>query len=605
MKHLSINNVIISYSYKNKLKKGENMIKTYVLTDTALELTLPNQHSYFHFRNDGNSTAYVGYSADILPDSDNILSIPSGTAAFLSKGINEKIYAIGGGNLLVYGTFSDTSPFKTGGEGGDGGTSDHSKLTNLDYANSGHTGFATAEQGEKADNALQSADIGVTVQPYNSNTVVDGNYSAVKENVSTNTENIATNTADIATVNLKIPAQATAENQLGDKNFINSTVNSLSADFITYNAIGDPFPTFADLQSATVFYNDGKEITPAKSDYCVVLADENHDNAQCRYVYSGSQWNFQYKVNDTPFTSAQNAAINSGITENAVAQIGTNTTNIAKKYEKPSTGIPKSDLTSAVQTSLEKADNAIQEHTPTITFYVNFLRSTAVDDDTAGSAAKPFKTISYALNYCKRKGIVGANISCQYNNFSSTDTINYTISSSDLQGFYGAIYGGNNNTTQNTITFTDTIIDVSGRCSLFMNYCNFTGDITLRQFVSLSIRNSTFLGGTLEIENCYVSMFYNTLYAKPATETTPAGDYNVILDLGAVLCESSNRYNNAAVCAINNANGLYFRNNAQTGTSALGITNPENSIGYYSLQKKQKDALANSTTFEQFKQAMA
>ena len=32
------------------------------------------------------------------------------------------------------------------------------------------------------------------------------------------------------------------------------------------------------------------------------------------------------------------------------------------KYEKPDSGIPKSDLSSAVQTSLEKADSALQAH---------------------------------------------------------------------------------------------------------------------------------------------------------------------------------------------------------------------------------------------------
>ena len=32
------------------------------------------------------------------------------------------------------------------------------------------------------------------------------------------------------------------------------------------------------------------------------------------------------------------------------------------KYDKPSTGIPKTDLASAVQTSLNKADTALQEH---------------------------------------------------------------------------------------------------------------------------------------------------------------------------------------------------------------------------------------------------
>jgi hypothetical protein len=234
------------------------------------------------------------------------------------------------------------------------GISDHSQLTNLEYSKSGHTGFATSSQGEKADSALQNSDIGVTIQPYNANTVVDGGYTTLKGNVTTNT-------ADIATINSKIPAQATAENQVADKDFVNSTLNSLSADFITYNAAGDPFPTYAALTSATVFYNDGNEITPAKSDYCVILADENHDNAQCRYVNSGSQWNFQYKVNDTPFTAAQNAAINSGITESAVAQIGVDASStqkgVAKLYNATGTNTDGSMTQAAIDDSFVKTSD--------------------------------------------------------------------------------------------------------------------------------------------------------------------------------------------------------------------------------------------------------
>lgn len=39
-----------------------------------------------------------------------------------------------------------------------------------------------------------------------------------------------------------------------------------------------------------------------------------------------------------------------------------NSEDLIEKYEKPSSGIPKTDLASAVQTSLEKADSAYQKH---------------------------------------------------------------------------------------------------------------------------------------------------------------------------------------------------------------------------------------------------
>ena len=41
----------------------------------------------------------------------------------------------------------------------------------------------------------------------------------------------------------------------------------------------------------------------------------------------------------------------------------------AKAYRKPSTGIPLSDLSSSIQTSLNKADTALQEHQSLVNYY--------------------------------------------------------------------------------------------------------------------------------------------------------------------------------------------------------------------------------------------
>lgn len=183
----------------------------------------------------------------------------------------------------------------------------------------------------------------------------------------------------VSAIESKIPSQADAQNQLADKDFVNSTVNSLVAYYITKNAQGDPFSTYAELISATTFYSGGNQRTPTRNDYCLVLADETHpiqannytafnntndyvgyyvsyngvltlvthynkdslgivagttiayitNASTCRYIYQGSQWEFQYVVNETPFTSDQIKALNSGITDALVAQITTNQNAIA------------------------------------------------------------------------------------------------------------------------------------------------------------------------------------------------------------------------------------------------------------------------------------
>jgi len=119
-----------------------------------------------------------------------------------------------------------------------------------------------------------------------------------------------------------IPSTATMTNPLATNAFVNSSIQTMSANPVTYDALGNPFPTYADLASATSFYNQGVAYTPVKGDYTTVLADENYGGAQTRYVFDGTNWIFQSIVNTTPFTSTQLAAINSGITAALVAQIG-------------------------------------------------------------------------------------------------------------------------------------------------------------------------------------------------------------------------------------------------------------------------------------------
>lgn len=143
---------------------------------------------------------------------------------------------------------------------------------------------------------------------------------------------ISTNKTDISTINSKIPSQASSSNQLADKGFVNSTVQTSTAHFRgnweTYAAI----PTDASLYPADEF---GVH-EPGPNDYLVVRVDETQDGGTWRYKYTGNWatngkngWQVEYEVNETPLTAAQLAALNSGITSSLVTQIGTNRTDIA------------------------------------------------------------------------------------------------------------------------------------------------------------------------------------------------------------------------------------------------------------------------------------
>ena len=139
--------------------------------------------------------------------------------------------------------------------------------TNIDNVNNNLTGLINGKQDKL--NASQNEAIN----------------SGIK---STLVKQITTNKNNIATISGKIPAQATNTNQLADKDFVNSSINSIAAYFITKNTAGDSFATKAELDAATTFYSGGSVRVPTRNDYCIVIKDESHDNATTRYIYNNN-----------------------------------------------------------------------------------------------------------------------------------------------------------------------------------------------------------------------------------------------------------------------------------------------------------------------------
>jgi hypothetical protein len=127
---------------------------------------------------------------------------------------------------------------------------------------------------------------------------------------------------------------------------------------LTYDSAGNPFPTKASLDSSTTFYNKGVAITPTENDYVVVQADETQAGGQVRYGYDGTTWIFRYKINDAPFTTAQNAAINSGITQSLVQKFNEYPEQIASGNEET-----LQDAKDYVDTKIRMSttDNPLQE----------------------------------------------------------------------------------------------------------------------------------------------------------------------------------------------------------------------------------------------------
>jgi len=130
-----------------------------------------------------------------------------------------------------------------------------------------------------------------------------------------------------------------AETDYADKDYVNYAIQNLSAAYITYDVDGNPFPTKADLDNATVWYKRGTGAIPAVNDYTIVLADEEHEESgvapATRYICvevtnNIPVWNFQFTLNSSNFSQAQWDALNSGITADYITGDGTNVPSITK-----------------------------------------------------------------------------------------------------------------------------------------------------------------------------------------------------------------------------------------------------------------------------------
>ena len=195
-----------------------------------------------------------------------------------------------------------------------------------------------------------------------------------------------TNTTDITTINSKIPEQASAQNQLADKEFVNSSIATNTGNFIgTFQSIAD---------------RDAYQGTLTNNDYCfVVETDQIGNTVYNRYKWSTATtpaaWQFEYALNNSSFTADQWAAINSNITAAGTTQITTNKNAIGTLSNLTTTA--KTDVVSAInEINSSKQDNITGAAT-TITSS-NLTVDRAVISNASGKVAVS-ETTSTELSY--------------------------------------------------------------------------------------------------------------------------------------------------------------------------------------------------------------
>ena len=130
----------------------------------------------------------------------------------------------------------------------------------------------------------------------------------IESEVSTRASTDATLNNNINTINSKIPSQASKTNQLADKDFVNSSIATNTANFIG---------TFTDIEEL-------KRQPATNNDYAFWLTTDSAGNIlfkRYKYIASTNSWVFEYDLNNSSFTSEQWLAIQSGITAVLVAKL--------------------------------------------------------------------------------------------------------------------------------------------------------------------------------------------------------------------------------------------------------------------------------------------
>lgn len=158
-----------------------------------------------------------------------------------------------------------------------------------------------------------------------------------------------------------IPQAATADNQLADKEFVNSSIATATATFRG---------TFATLAAL--------EATPAdRNDYAFwAHKDEAGNTCYDKYTYTGSEWKFEYRLNNSSFTAAQWGAINSGITGALVTRLS-GISDWALAASKPSyTTAEVTEKTNLYFTDA-RAKSALTGHTGDTTIHITAAERTA------------------------------------------------------------------------------------------------------------------------------------------------------------------------------------------------------------------------------------
>lgn len=213
---------------------------------------------------------------------------------------------------------------------------------NLTDSGSKASDFATAAQGTTADSAIQGVKVdGSLLTPDANRTVnvqlpqasastplVDGTATAGTETTWAKGDHVhPTDTSRQAVLNMdsSIPAAPSEGHYPSSKavaDFVNSSISTNTANFLgsfTLTDLGLTYPaTDAEIADALAGHAWPTGVTPTNNDYTYVEIQDPQttgiDDKVERFKFNGTNWMYEYTLNNSSFTAAEVAALESGVT---------------------------------------------------------------------------------------------------------------------------------------------------------------------------------------------------------------------------------------------------------------------------------------------------
>lgn len=240
-----------------------------------------------------------------------------------------------------------------------------------------------------------------------------------------------------------------------------------------------------------------------------------------KFITLGNLATFKTKY-DTIIENKHTEAMNAANAANTAATEAKSTANA--KYSKPSGGIPKSDLASGVQTSLGKADTALQSHQTIATGSTNGTISVGGKD----VAVKGLGTLAYKASVSKSDVGLGNVENCTMDRVPTNNSDNY-VTSGGVKDYVDSSIGAVKNFQYEVVTELPTAAAATMGKIYLVKHVHSTGD-SYDEYITIQ-SDTTYSWEKIGNTDIDLSGYFNTLNWSVYNGDYPDSIRGVVIDV--------------------------------------------------------------------------